>query len=227
MFLKGLIDNMNKISIARKVNGFEFYKAMNIAMKSNERSEFVNLYFPEEYEKMETLLLIDDGIAGVAVTCDKNIVSIYKNTTKKDLNGAIDLLLPLAIMHGGNHMDCYGEWLALKYMQNGFVPIARCKFDDDYASKYWNYERDGRPDIYFLVRFTNNLESIVKGKAEFDDTYFELIKNSLPYMTYEEGLNYQTTMINDISCVNNQSYKTLILNQIKKNNFINKDVDVK
>ena len=197
------------ILVAKKEDGVSFYDAMKKALSNNKRAQFVDLKTAEEYSSMNYLLLIDDGLAGIAITQTNEIVSIFKDQVNP-LKNAIDILLPLAVINGGTHMNCYGDFLAKQYMKNGFVPIARCKFDRACAVPTWDYERDGEPDIYFLVRFTSNLDALVKECSNFDSSYFDYLKSSLPYMDYESGLEYAEKMVDKISFHNNLSYYGVI-----------------
>lgn len=178
------------IYVVNKVDGSLFYESMNKAMRTNKHSEYADIYNPEDYDKIKTFLLINDGIAGLAITNEGNIISIFKDTSRKDFRNALNSLMPLAIMYGGTHMNCYGDWLAKNYMRYGFIPIARCKFDDTRASSCWNYEKYGRPDIYFLMETTNDLDTLVKRSFQFSDDDFYKRKELLPYMSYEDGIKY-------------------------------------
>lgn len=191
------------ILVVNKVDGFQFYESMNKAMKTNKHSGYVDIYHPEDYDKIKTFLLINDGIAGLAITNEGNIISIFKDTNRKEFDHAMDSLMPLAIMYGGTHMNCYGDWLAKNYMKHGFIPIARCKFDETYASKYWDYEKYGRPDIYFHIESTNDLDTLVKNTSQFSDNDFYSRKELLPYMSYEEGIKYTSLLLKNKTLVRN------------------------
>ena len=199
-----------KIIKVRNVDSNDFYNTFKEVKTNNNRSDFVDLLSKEEYEKMKTLVLFDDNLAGFAIENNGNIVSIFKDTNRTDFENALDSLMPIAVIHGGTRMDCYGEWLAKKYMKHGFVPVAKVMFNEEYASKSWNYERDGKPDIYFLIRFTNNIDNLIKECAHFDEEWFDYINSYLPYMEYDEAANYSQELINSISNTDNPSYKMVI-----------------
>ena len=99
------------------------------------------------------------------------------------------------------------------------VSITICKFNDDYAPRDWNYELNGRPDLYFLVRFTNNIDALVRESALFNDSYFDYIKDSLPYMNYEDAINYAIEKTRTISKSDNLSYKHVIESIVNENNL--------
>ena len=144
------------------------------------------------------------------ISSQLDLISLFEHSEKgKDIS-SLNLLIPVAVMNGGVRMNCYGDYLAKRYMSHGFVPVARCKFDDSQAMEGWNYELNGRPDIYFLVRFTSNIDTLVKECASFDDSYFEFIKDSLPYMDYEEAKEYAKEKIHTISELDNPSFKQVI-----------------
>ena len=153
---------MADIINVRYPNNKDFYKAMVNAMKVNKRSNFVYVYDMNEYENMRKLILIDDGSAGVAVKYNGDIISVFKNTDVKNLKNVADLLLPLAIINGGYKLDCFGEFLEEKYMNSGFIPVAKVEFSVENAPISWNYERDGKPNIYFCTLFTNAIDKLAK-----------------------------------------------------------------
>ena len=65
-------------------------------------------------------------------------------------------------------------------------------------------------NIYFLVRFTNNIDNLIKECAHFDEEWFDYINSYLPYMEYDEAANYSQELINSISNTDNPSYKMVI-----------------
>lgn len=201
-----------KMLVVKNVNGFVFHEAIDTAMKNDKRGKFVAIHKEEEYADMKVTILLDDGTAGIAVTKDNDVVSLFKNkkADPEKAIAALDLLIPIAVINGGIRMDCYGEHLAKKYMSHGFIPVARCKFDDNTASPDWDYEANGRPDLYFLVRFTSDIDALVRESAVFNDSYFDFIKDSLPYMEYDEAVRYEIEKTKTISMRPNQSYKQVI-----------------
>ena len=94
-----------KIIKVRNVDSNDFYNTFKEVKTNNNRSDFVDLLSEEEYEKMKTLVLFDDNLAGFAIENNGNIVSIFKDTNRTDFENALDSLMPIAVIHGGTHMD--------------------------------------------------------------------------------------------------------------------------
>lgn len=82
----------------REASPEEFHDAIGRAKISNEHGAFVTRHSVEDYSQMQHLFLTTDGSAGVAITPDGNIVSIFNGGEKR---GVLKTLLPLAIEHGG------------------------------------------------------------------------------------------------------------------------------
>lgn len=122
----------------------EFYEAIGKAKQANKYGTFVTQHTVDEYRKMRLFITLD-GKAGIAITEDNNIVSIFNGGEKR---GALKTLLPVAIKNGGKKLDNYNSSkLSAMYEFYGFIPVSRVKFNPQFAPDDWNYERDGEPDI--------------------------------------------------------------------------------
>lgn len=145
-------------------------------------------YLCPHYKKEDMLCcaIINEGVCGVAILKDGSIVNLFKQ--KKEFSQALSSLISIGIINGGYKLDCYGKTLAQMYLSFGFLPIARCLFDESKADANWNLERDGKPDIYFMVLFSDSLERVVSVQntkpVSFDFS-------SLPIVSYEMGLLFQ------------------------------------
>lgn len=159
---------------------------------NHSKHEFLHLFDKESYETFRYCATINQHDAGVAVKSDGGIVNVFKKNPV--FSNALDLLIPLAIMNGGTHLDCYGEKLCSLYMQYGFMPIAKCSFDSSQADINWNYHRDGKPVIYFMILFSNQLHQIVSFALK-EKPNFQVINYCIPTMSYEEGLEFQKRMM--------------------------------
>ena len=92
---------------------------------------------------------MDESRAGFALK-KRDIVSVFKSS-KCTLDPALDYIIPTAIQLGGNYLDCFNGALPIRYSAFGFFPVAKVEFNTDFAPKEWNYERDNKPDIIFMV----------------------------------------------------------------------------
>lgn len=92
-----------------KESGQLFQDAINEAKKSQGLvGDCVYTYSVEEYAEMR-LFLTPDGMAGVALKPDGDMVSVFKNKNLKDTEESrISSLLTLAISQGAIKADCYG-----------------------------------------------------------------------------------------------------------------------
>jgi HK97 family phage portal protein len=94
-----------------------------------------------------TKFISEDGTAGCLIDPDGDLGNVFNNGGAR--NAGTDAVLT-AIEHGAMTLDCYDDWLPQKYAQVGFVPVAKVKWNDEFAPPNWNYERDGRPDVVIM-----------------------------------------------------------------------------
>jgi hypothetical protein len=77
-----------------------------------------------------------------------DVQNVFNNGGPKGAGGKA---LVAAIENGGRTLDCYAGFLPRFYRQFGFVETGRMKFNPDFASKDWNFARDGHPDVVFMA----------------------------------------------------------------------------
>lgn len=136
----------------------EFYEAIGKAKQKNAHGAFVTQHSIEDYQEMKLFITID-GQAGIAITKDNNIVSIFNGGEKR---GVLKTLLPLAIENGGRKLDNYNsDKLSAMYEMYGFNPVSQTKFNSKFAPDDWNYERDGEPNIVFWIHNGDSAEDVV------------------------------------------------------------------
>ncbi len=136
----------------------EFHKAIGKAKEINQHGAFVTQHSIEDYREMRLFITID-GTAGIAITKDNNIVSIFNGGEKR---GVLKTLLPVAIENGGNRLDNYNSpKLSAMYELYGFNPVSKVKFNSKFAPDDWNYERDGEPDVVFWIHNGDSAEDVV------------------------------------------------------------------
>lgn len=198
------IDKAKKDGLAQdKQNGTYGTKA------SEWHGAFVHTYSPEDYQNMK-LIGIANGGAGLAIKKSGDIVSVFKNP-KAEVKDAMSILIPEAIAQGGNRLDCFNGYLPGTYALYGFEPVAKLKFNREYAPEHWNYERDGEPDIIFMAHDGTNPEQIkanihkMRQMAEADrKTYRKEIAQktkeklaTIPEVSsYEEAEKLQSNFVN-------------------------------
>lgn len=115
-----------------------------------------------------TLFTTKDGKAGAYVTADGYMGGLFRNPTS-DGKAAANILQEARIKHGGKIFDSFANNEEL-YIRNGWKPVARMKFNPDYAPAGWetNSALKGRPDNVF---FTYDPKGEIKAGngAYFDD----------------------------------------------------------
>lgn len=171
-------------------NGEEFHTAISQAKQTNAHGAYVTAYDAADYGNMKTFLS-DNGKTGIAVKPDGDIVSVF-NAPDSGHKKATNTLLPFAIENGGNKLDNYDGKLSELYEKFGFEPVAKVKFDPQYAPADWNYERDGQPDIIFW-RHNGDSADVV---AENIGNYPIHDLSQVPYFdSYDEAAAYRDSLI--------------------------------
>lgn len=169
----------------------EFFKAIGVAKKRNEHGAFVTQHTVEEYKDMR-LFITYDGSAGIAITKDNNIVSIFNGGEKR---GVLKTLLPTAIKYGGRKLDNYNSSkLSAMYELYGFNPVSKVEFNSRFAPDDWNYERDGEPDIVFWIHNGDSAEDVVLNFGRYDVPWDAVQE----FNTYEEAGEYRDEIIKSI-----------------------------
>ena len=141
-----------------------------------------------------------DGLASALVTADGDIEAVFKNP-QSGAKGAGSSLLLSAVNNGGTKLDCYGEDLVSLYNKYGFEPVAKVRWDPEYAPDGWTYGPKDIKDIY-VMKLPDGLEmdeiTARLGLRETEGgfhcwTQAELA--ALPEMEYEDALAYGDSLI--------------------------------
>lgn len=165
----------------------EFYAAIGEAKRAHTFGAFVDQHTIEEYSHMRFLFLTLDDKAGIAITTDNNIVSVFNGGTQK---GVLKTLLPVAIEFGGNKLDNYDSGkLSGLYELYGFDPISKTPFDKTFAPEDWDYERDGTPDIVFWLHNGDSVSDVVLNFGGYDVDWDVVEK----FATYEDAEAYRNS----------------------------------
>ena len=176
-------------AIARR----DFRDAIAAAAKKHPYGKAVTVKTAEEYAERGTkLFLSPDKSAGVAVTPDGDLVSVFKAPgSKVDIDPLLKQAAERAIK-----LDAYDTgngFLIDKYAKLGFRPVARVAFNPDFAPKGWSYKRLGRPDIVYMVRDPDGVTGAPKIKDKYSD-----IRNQVPPLQFEDALKRQTSAADDV-----------------------------
>lgn len=153
----------------------DLYRQQMQQLKNTNRfAASVHIYSTDEYADMR-LFVTDDGRSGIALNGNE-IVSVYSH---RDSNypGAAPAMLAVAVEQGGRRLDCFDTALPSLYAEAGFVPVARMKWNDDYAPNGWDHQlyqpyNSGRPDVVFMAYNPHALDSRYEpGTGRYVDTY--------------------------------------------------------
>jgi GNAT superfamily N-acetyltransferase len=158
-----------------------FHSAISKAKANNDHGNFVDVHDEADYAQ-DSMLMSPEGGAGVAVTPDGDIISVFKDPSSTE-KGALHSIMMNAIGSGGKTLDCYDGYLPINYARYGMVPVARLKFNPAYVEN-WNTERDGTPDVVFMAHNGDDMETI---KANFGK-YPAIDMSKVPYIEeYDDG----------------------------------------
>lgn len=176
-------------AIARR----DFRDAIAAAAKKHPYGKAVTIKTAEEYaERGFKFYLAPDKSAGVAVTPDGDLVSVFKAPgSKVDVDPLLKQAAERAIK-----LDAYDTgngFLIDKYAKLGFRPVARVAFNPDFAPKGWSYKRLGRPDIVYMVRDPDGVTGAPKIKGKYSD-----IRDQVPPLQFEDALKRQTSAADDV-----------------------------
>ena len=170
----------------------EFFKAIGSAKKLNVHGAFVTQHNIAEYKDEMKLFLTVDNKAGIAVTKDGNIISIFNGGENR---GVLKTLLPIAIDNGGEKLDNYNsKKLSSMYEMYGFNPVSKTKFNCKFAPDDWNFERDGEPDIIFWIHNGDKAEDVVLNLGRYKVPWDAVQE----FDTYEEAERYRDNLLSEI-----------------------------
>jgi hypothetical protein len=111
----------------------------------------VTPYKPEDYAGAKIYMDKNGGV-GFAIKEDGDIVSVFANPDSK-YNNVTTSLMHLAVQQGGRKLDAFNIYLSDIYLNAGFKPVARVKWNDAHAPEGWdkaNFKKynNGEPDVY-------------------------------------------------------------------------------
>ena len=117
------------------------------------------------------IFMTEDGLAGAYVTANGYMGGLFKNPKSK-FKDIAKLLQQARIKVGGRFMDAYATELERIYVKNGFRPVARLKFNEEYAPEGWNAPKSAlasKPDVVFFAYDPDGKYNI--GDGQYVDNY--------------------------------------------------------
>lgn len=174
----------SRFSINNPRAGTQFHNAIKQTAADHKMGAAVQVKDLDFYKDKETALFLSaDKKAGVAVTKDGDLVSVFKHPSSKDdirpvLRDAARVSTTL------DAFDING-FLPNLYSEFGFKPVARVAWDDTYAPPNWPYDLVGTPDVVLMVKDPKGVLNQSLGD-------FNQVKESIPLFTdYKQALDLQ------------------------------------
>lgn len=142
------------------------------------------------------LFMTKDGKSGAYVKADGYMGGLFKDPSS-NLSEVGKVLQQARVEAGGKYFDAYGTKLEDIYIKNGFVPVARVPFNEEFAPEGWDAKDSplkDKPDVVFFAYDPNN--KVTKGGGEVVTDYntgLEAAKNYKPNEQIKTGPEATTT----------------------------------
>ena len=178
-----------------------FFDAISSAKeKLGDIGEQVWTYSPEEYQNMK-LFLSEDGLSGVAVKPDGDIVSVFNSAKKsmEEVGSRAHALVELAKQNGGKKLDAFDTFLPKLYSKHGFKETSRDAWNNEFAPEKWNRDffkkwNNGEPDVVYMQldetpqEMIPNVNQLMSGLSENQQRIFNsVLKEGSSRVTNPEG----------------------------------------
>lgn len=176
----------------------EYFSAqLNRAIKENKNGLMVSPKTPQELADSGAVTFMSkDGMSGAAVTADGDIEAVFRIPGGEGKKLSYQMVVT-AVDNGGVKLDCYGEKLVQNYSKMGFEPVAKVKWNPEYAPEGWNY---GPKDVY-VMKLQDGLDAAqIEAKLGLSETEggFHMFTDeelaALPEMDYDEALAYRDSL---------------------------------
>jgi hypothetical protein len=145
----------SRFRVDSPTGGAGFRAAIADAAQRHKFGAAVEVKQPEFYLDPETKLFLEpDESAGLAITPDRDLVSVFK---KPESQANVREILAEAAPYAST-LDAFdvGGFLPNLYAENGFRPAARVPWNAEYAPPNWPKEM-GEPDVVLMVRDPENV----------------------------------------------------------------------
>jgi hypothetical protein len=147
------------------------------------------------------IFMTEDGQAGAYVKKDGYMGGLFKNPLSK-LKDVAKVLQQARVKAGGRFMEGYATKLEEIYVKNGFRPVARLEFNEEFAPEGWDAENSplkGKPDVVFFAYDPDGKFAIGDGEyvADYDAAY-EIAKNYSPEVAQEVDVDSEVSRLEDL-----------------------------
>lgn len=153
----------NPLSVNR-VSASQFHKAITAGKRANKNGWMVDVHSVKEYKGMKCFLT-SDGLSGIAIKPDGDVVSVFSAGGGKKMAK----LIPFAVANGGRKLDCFGQGLQDLYARYGAKATGRTPFNEEYKPDGWDISK-GKPDVVAMT-LPSSLDELIKSykpKAEIN-----------------------------------------------------------
>lgn len=167
--------------------GSAFRDSITAAKRDHPWGFAVDIKDQSVYDSPSTKLFVaEDGTAGVAVTQDGDLVSVFKHPKS---SADIRPILAEASQHATT-LDCFDANAKLPnlYGDMGFRPVARVPFNPEFAPEGWIPEKHGTPDVVLMVRDPKG----ITGAPEVKGSNYATVKDRVPVVDYDKAVEIQT-----------------------------------
>lgn len=129
-----------------------YNQEMTAAMAGRSDAAQVEIKTPDELA--EARLFRTESGSGFAIKPDGDIVAVFASKTEPSGGGYS--MLQAAVQAGGRKLDAFDTYLPAIYETAGFRPVARVRWNDEYAPPNWNKAdfadfNNGEPDVILFV----------------------------------------------------------------------------
>jgi hypothetical protein len=131
------------------MKGFVAVSSTVFAVKRDRsrRGSFLTKYSVSDLKRFKTFKHEEFDV-GYAISPDGELVNLFNNS---DVPGLGKLAVEDAKSRGARKLDAYDGYLTQYYKSLGFKETQRVKFLDEYAPDGWDFQKNGRPDIVYMV----------------------------------------------------------------------------
>ena len=184
-------------SVSPQSKGLQYFSNLKETYTTHSFGKSVEVKEPQFYTNPTTkLYLSSDYSAGVAVTPEGDLVSVFKKSgSKQDINPILAQASDYAVSLDA--FDINGKLQDL-YSSHGFRPVARLKFNKEFAPLDWDFNKLGEPDIVFMVRDVEGITGLLKIPSQVEGGYIS-IKNKIPlFENYDDLINAKKAILKKI-----------------------------
>ena len=184
-----------------------FHEHITASKEGNPYAASVFVYPEAEYEASRKFLT-DDGMAGAAIDKDGTIISVFSHGEGK---GRAPQVVMQAIKEGGRKLDHYDTELTDYYFNFGFVPVARVKWNDEFAPEDWEKEtfkiyNKGKPDVVLMAYQGGDPTTLHERYKKFGSAKEAL--SAAPYVeSFEQGQKLQDQFIKQATKLKTKGYE--------------------